>query len=148
MTCAHACCYLYCIYTTRLLLRWTFWRLSWRVRQFLGEGATSRLPVETSFSAASTRFWFVYETFGHVVNVIILSISLDIVFWYALSHYVCVTWSWRIYILCIWFCLLKLGVTVCRSLTKSNAILTWRKIRPPSSHHVFHLCRCFRLATY
>jgi hypothetical protein len=41
----------------------------WRVRWFLGERATSRLPVETSFAAASTRLCYDFETFGHVINV-------------------------------------------------------------------------------
>jgi hypothetical protein len=61
--------HLNCIYTTRLLLRRTLRRLCWRVRWFLGEHATSRLPVETSFSAASTRFCYIFETFGLVINV-------------------------------------------------------------------------------
>jgi hypothetical protein len=68
-TCAHACCSFICIYTTRLLLRRTLWRLSWRVRWFLGERATSQLHVETSFTAASTRLCYDFETFGHVINV-------------------------------------------------------------------------------
>jgi hypothetical protein len=42
-------------------------------RRVHGERDTSQLHVETSLSAASTRFWFVYKTFGHVIIVIIFS---------------------------------------------------------------------------
>jgi hypothetical protein len=45
--------------------------------------------VETSFSAASTRFCYDFETFSHVINVLILSIRLDTVFWYSLSRCIC-----------------------------------------------------------
>jgi hypothetical protein len=44
------------------------------LKTFLGsstvssERATSRLLVETSFSAASTRFYYDYETFSHVIK--------------------------------------------------------------------------------
>jgi hypothetical protein len=105
---AFACCYsvfpyriwhvlmlvviLYCIYTTRLLPRRTLWRRSWRVRRFLGERATSQLPVETSFSAVGTRFLILSLRFWHC-------------FWYSLSRRMCVTWSWRTCVLCIRVCL-------------------------------------------
>jgi hypothetical protein len=39
-----------------------------RFEDFPGERATSQLPMETSFSAASTHFCYDYKIFGHVIK--------------------------------------------------------------------------------
>ena len=85
-------------------------RLLLRLEDFgevLGVRATSQLPVEfpseDSLLVVHSDDFF-YETFGHIM-VIILSFTLWHYIWYSLSHYVCVTLSWRTCNLSIRVCL-------------------------------------------
>jgi hypothetical protein len=55
-------------------------------------------------AASCSLWWYVVETLGHVM-VLLLTFTLWHCFWYSLSHYVCVIWSWRTCNLCIRVCL-------------------------------------------
>jgi hypothetical protein len=93
--------FIYCIYTTRIAAQ--TWRLLLRTRRACHQSAACGVPCWRS--AASCSLWgFVVETLGHVM-VLILSFTLWHCIWYSLSHYACVTWSWRTYNLCIRVCL-------------------------------------------
>jgi hypothetical protein len=74
-----------------------------RSRRTCHQSATCGVSFWRS-DASCSLWWYVYETFGHVM-VVILSFILWHCIWYSLSHYLGVTWSWRTCNLCIWFCL-------------------------------------------
>jgi hypothetical protein len=93
--------FIYCIYTTRIVAQ--NWRLLMSCRRMCHQSAACGVTFWRS-AASCSLWWYDYKTFGHVM-VIILSFMLWHCIWYSLSHYVCVTWSWRTCNLCIQICL-------------------------------------------
>jgi hypothetical protein len=93
--------FIYCIYTTRIVAQ--TWRLLLSTRRACHQSAACGVPFWRS-AATCSLWWFIVETLGHVM-VLILSFTLWHCIWYSLSHYVCVTWSWRTCNLCIRVCL-------------------------------------------
>jgi hypothetical protein len=93
--------FIYCIYTTWIAAQ--TWRLLLSTRRACHQSAACGVPFWRS-AASCSLWWCVVETLGHVM-VLILSFTLWHCIWYSLSHYVCVTWSWRTCILYIRVCL-------------------------------------------
>jgi hypothetical protein len=93
--------FIYCIYTTRIAAQ--TWRLMMSTRHACHQSAACGVPFWRS-AASCSLWWYVVETLGHVM-VLILSFTLWHCIWYSLSHYVCVTRSWRTCSLCIRVCL-------------------------------------------
>jgi hypothetical protein len=93
--------FIFCIYTTRIAAQ--TWRLLLSTRRACHQSAACGVPFWRS-AASCSLWWCVVETLGHVM-VLILSFTLWHCIWYSLSHYVCVTWSWRTCNLCIRVCL-------------------------------------------
>jgi hypothetical protein len=89
--------FIYCIYTT--LIAAQTWRLMMSTRRACHQSVACGVPFWRS-AASCSLWWYVVETLGHVM-LLILSFTLWHCIWYSLSHYVCVTWSWRTCNLCI-----------------------------------------------
>jgi hypothetical protein len=90
-TCAHACCFTYCIYTTRALLRRTFWGLSWWIRRVLGVHSFSQWPVVDDYVYLSAVSYLVcyFKNFRSCNKVIILPLRFWHCFLYTESTHVC-----------------------------------------------------------
>jgi len=91
--CSRLCLFI-CIYTTRTAAQTRDLRISLEIstssrRACFQSTACGDVRV---ISAASTRICLVYETFGHVI-IIILSLHFGTIFWYSLSRYMCVNFD-------------------------------------------------------
>jgi hypothetical protein len=94
--------FIYCICTTQTAAQ--TWRLFMSSRHTCHQSATYGVPFGRSVASCSL-WWYIYKTSGHVMVIVLSFTMLWHCIWYSLSHYMCVTWSWRTCNLCIRVCL-------------------------------------------